>query len=78
MDKFDLEALMAEIDTASANVFNVVLQTNLDAVEITEEEFKTMLDQAKSIYESEEGMEINILCTRLEGNMFLYAFCKDA
>lgn len=65
MDKFDLEALMAEIDTASANVFNVVLQTNLDAVEITEEEFKTMLDQAKSIYESEEGMEINLLCTRL-------------
>jgi hypothetical protein len=78
MEKFDLEALMAEIDTASANVFNVVLQTNLDALEITEEEFKTMLDQAKSIYESEEGMEINLLCTRLEGNTFLYAFCKDA
>lgn len=77
MEKFDLEALMAETDTATAMVFNVVLQINLDAVELTEDEFRLMLDQAKSIYESEEGTEIKVLCCRLEGNTFLYAFCKE-
>lgn len=76
MEKFDLEALMDETDIASAMTFNVVMSINLDAVELTEEEFVNMLDQAKSIYESEEGTKITALCCRLEGNTFLYAFCK--
>lgn len=79
MEKFDLEALMESVDYASAMVFNVVLSINIDAIGITEDEFKLMLDQAKSIYESEEGVEIKILCQRHEKdkNEFLFAFYKE-
>ena len=79
MEKFDLEALMATIDTTSATQFNVVRLINLDAAEITLDQFKEMLSQAKSIYESEEDHEITVICVhpREDENTFLYAFVNE-
>ena len=79
MEKFDLEALMATIDTTSATQFNVVRLINLDAAEITLDQFKEMLSQAKSIYESEEDHEITVICVqpRENENTFLYAFVNE-
>lgn len=79
METFDLEALMETIDTASAEQFGVMRSINLDAVDITKEEFDLMLDQAGSIYSSEEDCNITIVCFQpREGeNTFLYSFVKE-
>lgn len=79
METFDLEALMETIDTASAEQFGVMRSINLDAVDITKEEFDLMLDQAGSIYAAEEDCNITIVCFQpREGeNTFLYSFVKE-
>lgn len=79
MENFDLEALMATIDTTSATQFNVVRLINLDAVGVTLEDFNEMLEQAKGIYESEEGCDITVLCVqpRKGENTILYSFVNE-
>lgn len=79
MENFDLEALMETIDTASAEQFGVVRHINTDAVEITPDEFRFMLDQAASIYAAEEDCDITVVCfqPREDENTFLYSFVKE-
>lgn len=79
MENFDLEALMATIDTTSATQFNVVRLINLDAVNITKDDLDLMLEQAKSIYESEEGCEITVVCVqpRQGESTYLYSFVNE-
>ena len=79
MENFDLEALMETIDTVTAAQFNVVSLINLDAVGITLDDFKEMLEQAKVIYEAEEGCDITVLCVqpRKGENTILYSFVNE-
>ena len=79
MENFDLEALMGTIDTVTATQFNVVSLINLDAVGITLDDFKEMLEQAKGIYEAEEGCDITVLCVqpRKGENTILYSFVNE-
>lgn len=79
MENFDLEALMETIDTANATKFNVVRMINLDAAGVTLDDFKLMLEQAKTIYEVEENCDITVLCVqpREDENTFLYAFVNE-